>query len=256
MRLAILSDIHGNLAALEAVLKAVAEFDTPDQLWLLGDLAAFGPRPAECIQRVQALSQDWQDQLSLIRGNTDRYLVTGERRAQPLPITAETFATLSEDWTARDLTLNWAVSQLSLMEFSFLRDLPETTLTLDVEGLGRVLGYHGLPGDDEGWFDPETTLDSAALTAAFDQLTGRLGIGGHTHRPMDRSWQDWRWLNAGSVGAPREGAGAEYLIVDFEHGQANVLPRRAAYPEHQAVADLNCRKPPAAEWMRRKMHFR
>jgi len=80
MRLAILSDIHGNLVALEAALADIASVGQVDLTWCLGDLAAFGSRPAECVQRIRALADaDEGKRFKVIGGNTDRYLVTGER---------------------------------------------------------------------------------------------------------------------------------------------------------------------------------
>ena len=78
MRLAVLSDIHGNLTALEAALADLNAVGTVDHVWVLGDLAAFGPRPAECVRRVQGMKETYaEDKIAFIRGNTDRYLVQG-----------------------------------------------------------------------------------------------------------------------------------------------------------------------------------
>src|SRR5262245_23198826 len=100
MRLAVFSDIHGNLAAFEKALADLETLGGADRIWILGDLAAFGPRPAECIQRVKALVGDDESgpkdglaqvsrngvqvaekrpKVRAICGNTDRYLVTGTR---------------------------------------------------------------------------------------------------------------------------------------------------------------------------------
>jgi predicted phosphodiesterase len=83
MRLAVLSDIHGNRLALEAVLHDLKQCGGADKTWVLGDLCAFGPRPVECLHLIRDLPQT-----EVIRGNTDRYLVTGERptlRPHPRP---------------------------------------------------------------------------------------------------------------------------------------------------------------------------
>src|SRR5215470_4767909 len=74
MRLAILSDIHGNLLALEAVLQDLEEAGGADKLWILGDLVAYGPRPAECLARIRDLKE-----AKVIAGNTDRYVFNGDR---------------------------------------------------------------------------------------------------------------------------------------------------------------------------------
>src|SRR5438045_8311754 len=74
MRLAVLSDIHGNILAFEAALRDLRQQGGADKMWILGDLCAFGPRPLECLQLIRDLPQ-----AEVISGNTDRYLVTGER---------------------------------------------------------------------------------------------------------------------------------------------------------------------------------
>ena len=85
MRLAVFSDIHGNLTALEAVLQDMEQVGGIDLTWCLGDLAAFGPRPVECIRRVKALAEvDEGKKFKVIGGNTDRYLISGERPKFPL----------------------------------------------------------------------------------------------------------------------------------------------------------------------------
>ena len=74
MKIALLSDIHGNLLALEAVLHDLTQAGGVDKTWILGDLCAFGPRPVECLQRIRDLPD-----AEVISGNTDRYLITGAR---------------------------------------------------------------------------------------------------------------------------------------------------------------------------------
>src|SRR4051812_15315475 len=73
-RLAVLSDIHGNLLALEAVLHDLEQLGGADKIWILGDLCAFGPRPVEVLDKINELKD-----ARVISGNTDRYLVTGQR---------------------------------------------------------------------------------------------------------------------------------------------------------------------------------
>ena len=80
MRLAVISDIHGNLTALEAVLADLEASGGSDQLWFLGDLAAFGPRPAECIRRIKAFADaaaegEKKGTFRAIRGNTDQFVM-------------------------------------------------------------------------------------------------------------------------------------------------------------------------------------
>jgi len=76
MRLGVIADVHGNDVALRAVLDDAARHHV-DRWWVLGDLVLFGPRPAEVLDRLRGLPG-----VSMLRGNTDRYVLTGE---QPAP---------------------------------------------------------------------------------------------------------------------------------------------------------------------------
>lgn len=249
MRLAVLADIHGNLSALEAVINDMERMGGIEKVWVLGDLSAFGPRPAACIRRVQEIPN-----VEVIQGNTDRYLLTGERHPMPPTEDEETFKTLSQNWYERDLALNWAVGKLTFADYEYLRKLG-TDLSLKVDGYGYVVGYHAVPGDDEGWLHPDTS-DEAAADALLDR-EGRLGIGGHTHTPMDREVRGWRLLNPGSVGAPRAGKGAEYAVINFVKGEkAKVDLRTVAFDVKAVIADYETAGAPVPEWMAKQMHFK
>jgi predicted phosphodiesterase len=81
MKLGIVADIHGNDVALRAVLKDADRLDV-DRWWALGDLVLFGPRPVEVLELLQGLRC-----VSMLRGNTDRYVLTGEQpRMRPSPM--------------------------------------------------------------------------------------------------------------------------------------------------------------------------
>src|SRR5688572_30616575 len=118
MRLAVFSDIHGNLVALEAVLADFASVGDVDLIWCLGDLAMAGPRAAECVQRVRDLrEQHGKEKFHVIGGNTDRYLVTGERfplasvdKEEDLPKRAAAVA-------IRDRVINWNLSTLTFADY-------------------------------------------------------------------------------------------------------------------------------------------
>src|SRR5690606_35408034 len=118
--LAVLSDIHGNLTAFEidwADVQAQSEFD---EIWVLGDLAAFGPRPAECIRQVRQLQEEiGKEKFKVIGGNTDRYLVNGTRPRTPSAKDEEAFHKLVSAWQGRDMALNWAVEQISYEDYEF-----------------------------------------------------------------------------------------------------------------------------------------
>lgn len=239
MRLAVITDIHGNLRALEAVLADLEHYATPDRTWFLGDLCVSGAHPAECLRTVR----DYPNTQSIF-GNTDRRLTTGQRSTFR-PKDAEDYPKWLEILRLRDETYNWTASQLSHAEWEWLAKLPPE-VDLEVPGYGWLIGYHGVPGDDEGNLRPDTPNDEA-LDYLLDR-EGRLGIGGHIHHVMDRQVGGWRLLNAGSVGRPKDDPRPSYLVITFEGGAANVEIRRVEYNIETAIEDLRQSGNPAWAW--------
>lgn len=253
MRLAVFSDIHGNLAALEA---ALADFDAAggaDRVWVLGDLAAFGPRPAACIARLRDLRERCgKDSFDMIGGNTDRYLVTGERPRTAPAADEGAFSRLAQGWQERDTILNWCAGQLAWADYEELKGLLGRELGLDAPGYGYVIGYHGTPGDDEGYLTPETEAETA-LDALLDR-EGRLGIGGHIHRQMDRDLGRWRAVNVGSVGLSFDAPGkAQWGLFTFADGGVTADLRAVPYSVEQVEADLRAAGHPLPGWFLRVM---
>lgn len=254
MRLAVLSDFHGNLIALEAALADLAGAGTVDRLWILGDLAAVGPRAAECIQRTRQLVDDFgKDNVSLLRGNTDRDLVYGTRHRQPLVEEADAFAGFVADMTAHHRALLWNLNQLSFDDYTFLSKLAHET-SLGVPGYGHVIGYHAVPGDDEKKLTPDTPAEEA-LDDLLDR-EGRLGIGGHIHEQMDRDLGDWRIVNAGSVGMSFQNPGyAQWALVTFADGSASVDLRNVPYDTAAFIGDLRASGHPEPDWALQKFRL-
>jgi predicted phosphodiesterase len=251
MRLAVFSDIHGNLTALEAALADLDAAGGADRVWVLGDLAAFGPRPAACIARLRDLrEQCGKDNFGIIGGNADRYLVTGERLRTAPAADESAFSRLAQNWQERDTILNWCAGQLAWADYEELKGLLGRELGLDAPGWGYVIGYHGTPGDDEGFLTPETEAEEAA-DALLDR-EGRLGIGGHIHRQMDRDLGRWRAVNVGSVGMSFEAPGrAQWGLFTFADGSVTVDLRAVPYPVEQVEADLRAAGHPLPGWFMR-----
>ena len=175
MRVAALYDIHGNRPALDAVL---AELPEEVEIVVGGDIVA-GPFPSETLERLRALG----DRVHFIRGNADRELMPGEPGNAPQEI------------------VDWVRSRLSEEEIAFLHALPPT-LTLDVEGLGRVLFCHATPHNDIDVFTAITPEERAA--PHFAGVDAEVAVCGHTHMQFDRVIAGVRVVNAGSVGWPYE----------------------------------------------------
>ncbi len=242
-QLAVLSDVHGNLLALEAVLADVAAQGTPDATWVLGDLAAFCPWPAKTLARLRALPN-----VAFLQGNTDRYLVTGRRPAFPIR-SPEDWAVAPAQLAGRDANFRWAVERLSYADYEFLRDLPPR-LEMDIPGYGRVVGVHATPRDDETNLLPSTPDEE--IRPHLTSLDARLLLYGHIHRPVDRTVDDVRLVNDGSVGLPLDGdPRAAYGLLDFEGGRCTVTIHRVTYDVEAVIAELERVEYPARAWVGR-----
>jgi predicted phosphodiesterase len=246
MRLAVLSDIHGNLIALEAVLADLQAAGGADKIWMLGDLCYLGPRPAECVARVRALPN-----LETVRGNTDRYITTATRSDMPPPQNEDEWRKQPARLRERERVMAWTCEQLAFADFEFLSKM-RGGVELEAPGYGWAIGYHGTPGDDEGVMTPDTPDD--VVLDNFMDSEGRLGFGGHTHLPMDRDLGLWRVVNVGSIGLPFDGdPRACYALVTFEGGNAVVDLRRVEYDIESVVADLQAQGDPYMEATARRL---
>lgn len=191
MRIAVLSDVHGVLPALAAVL-AEPDVRDADRIVLTGDLAA-GPMPVETLDALAGLG----DRALWIRGNADRELV--ELRGDPgLP--------------NPDPIAPWAAGALRDDQVALLAGLPPYA-ELELPGFGRTVFCHATPRDDE-----EVVLVDSRLHRWAEVFTGLnpdvgLVVCGHTHMPFARL-VDRRWVvNPGSVGMPYGGAGAHWALL-------------------------------------------
>lgn len=229
IKLALLSDVHGNLTALEAVLKDIDDLGGVDQYLVLGDLAALGPEPVPVLERLSCLPR-----VQFARGNTDRYVVTGDRppptiaqaEKDPnlLPILVEVAHTFA--WT------QGAVSQAGWLDW--LGNLPfEVRLTLP-DGT-RLLGIHGTPQADDIPIYPSLTEEEIALHLIGCQAD--LICMGHTHVPLDVQVNDWHVVNLGGVSNP---PGAElrasYVYLTADSSGYRLQHRLVAY-DYEAVIE-------------------
>ncbi len=244
-RLAVFSDIHGNLKALEAVLDDLSHQSEPDAYWILGDLVAFCPWPLETLECLTTLPN-----ASFVQGNTDRYLVTGRRPAQPVP-SKKAWENMSQLLTQREANFNWTVARLNYAWYEFLRDLP-TELNLDLPGYGRVMAVHAAPGDDEFSLPPDLPVEQIRpLVAGLDL---RLWLYGHTHQPVDRVVDGVRLINPGGVGFSLDGdPRPSYATIDWVDGQAQVTHHRVRYDVESVIAELERVGHPARDWTSRML---
>ncbi len=186
-----LSDIHGVLPALDAVL-AEPQVRAAARIVVTGDIAA-GPQPRQVLARLGALG----DRVTLVRGNADRELVTLARGG-----------TIDTD----DPIAEWAATQLGPDDVALLDALPHP-VTLDVDGFGTVLICHATPRDDEEVVLVDTRLERWA--EVFDGIPDhvRTIVCGHTHMPFVRLAHRRLVVNPGSVGMPYGAGGAHWALL-------------------------------------------
>ena len=210
MRIAILADIHGNLAAFEAVLAHVRQ-QAPDQIILAGDLVVGAPDSAACWQLAQSLA------CPIVRGNHERYL--------------SFFGTEQEEaiWhTEQFAPVQWAVAQFTAAERATIAALPTA---IRVPAATDLLIVHASARSDRENLPPYTPDEQIA--AMFQGVPERWIVRGHDHLARIHPWRDKVIITTGAVGLPMDGnPAAQYLLLDATPTGWHV--------QHQAVPyDLN-----------------
>ncbi|HEY7197584.1 MAG TPA: metallophosphoesterase family protein [Gaiellaceae bacterium] len=233
MRVAVLSDIHANLHALEAVLAAV-DADKPDEVWFLGDLVGYGPRPNRCRVLLEPLAA-----ISLL-GNHD----LGALERIPLDFFSPEAAT----------SARWTKTVLEPETEAFLGGL-EASGEREETGL-----FHASPRDPvwEYVLSPDVALASLKATGQPIVLVGHSHVplaisldgdsveGGVAEGGAEVELGEKRWLmNPGSVGQPRDGdPRAAYLLLDLDARTA--VFRRVPYPVEKTQKEIRDRGLPEA----------
>lgn len=208
-RLAILSDIHGNLPALEAVIADMAPFAV-DQVIVAGDVINWGPFSAAVVARVTA--SGW----ATIRGNNEYYLLDYNTERQPAA------------WRDFEL-LPWLHRQLGGHWQNVIASWPDT-ISLRYPDAPPVRVIHGSPRSNTESIFPELPDDE--VRTILDGVEESVVIAGHTHLAMDRTVGDWRILNPGSVGGPVDGEfGASYMLLEARDGDWHATFRRIEYDD-------------------------
>ncbi len=218
MRALVISDIHGNAAALEAVLR-----ERHDLLLCLGDIVGYGPEPAACIQRIRS------EGAVAVRGNHDATFAEGEEPGcRPAFLR---LAQAAEKVTAPDLSDD---------DVAYLAGLPATH-RLELDGLPALL-VHATPSDPlHRYLGP----DVAEWTVEVTRVEEELVLVGHTHVQFAIEAEGRRIVNPGSVGQPKDGAAtAAYAVI--EGGRVEL--KRARYRVDDTIRAMVARGyPPAVE---------
>lgn len=229
MRVAIVSDIHGNRRAFEAVLADLRQV-APDLILHGGDLAAGGAHPAEIVDQIRALG--WPG----VCGNTDEMLWAPERLAEyaaAQPRLAPILAMVQE-------TIPPTVASMGEERLGWLEGLPYLN---SQEGFALV---HASPGDC--WRAPAANAGDDELQKTYSSLGAHVVVYGHIHCPYIRQLQGMTVANSGSVSQSYDGdRRASYLVIEGE----NISIRRVDYDVEAEAKELLNSGLPHAGWMSR-----
>lgn len=206
MKIALISDIHGNNVALNTVLKDL-EHQNVDKLICLGDVATIGPQPKQVLDTLQTLD------CVFIQGNHDAAILNPQK---------------ANDYNihpALHANLNWVIDQLTPQELAFFERF-QFTYSTDLDTEKGLLCFHASPKSNIDIILPTTPNET--LDNLFASMTADIMAGGHTHRQMLRKFKDHLLVNPGSVGTsfaepppsdvPILSPWAEYAVIECLNG--------------------------------------
>ncbi len=227
MRIAVISDMHGNDFAFEKV-EADIKKQGVDQIVCLGDAVQGGAQPADVVQRLRRLN------CPVVMGNADDWLLTGiERGKDAIP---------PERLKKMGAIREWSLAQLTEDDKRFISEF-QPTITIQLEKDLNLLSFHGSPADYDDVILPTTPED------VFQKFLGAFNknilAGGHTHTQQVRRCGERFFFNPGSVGFPFSSyqsggyfhvdAWAEYAILTVEHGEIDLKFRRLPYDAKNVI---------------------
>ena len=241
-RIAVIADVHANVIALDAVL-ADARSHGADGFWFIGDYSALGPEPELVLDRIADLPH-----VRCTRGNTDRYIVTGEGPPPDLdavrrdPSLIPLYATIAASfaWTRGFMT---ACGRLDWIE-----RLPLEIRETSPAGV-RILAVHASPGQDDG-HGVHPGHGNAELRGRIDGCEADLVLVGHTHEPLVRRVDGTVVVNVGSVSNPRApDLRASYVLLELSPDDVRVVHRRVPYDHAAFIAAVERSRHPAADYI-------
>jgi predicted phosphodiesterase len=231
MRIALISDIHANLPALESVLAAIDSDATIDAVYHLGDIVGYAPWPNEVIGVLRARG------IQGVAGNYDSTTATHYKHC----------GCRYEDARQEELShlsYAWTLEHTSEESKRWLGSLP---FRLDVRPFGghvsgaRLILLHGNPAlNTVYWTADRSDSFASEMAALAGAQAGDVIAFGHTHIPWHRTIEGVHFVNTGSVGRPKDGdARAGYVIVEFVAGADTLVEfRRAQYDLERACSGI------------------
>ncbi len=231
MKIAFVSDIHGNATALEAVLADI-EKKKADKIVVMGDISYRGPEPKKSLDLVRNLNT------AAIKGNADEWLHRGIKGGE---VPDQVLDTMREE-------REWAVGQLSDEDMEYLRNLP-SEVTVDLTDKIKVHCFHATP---ESLFEvvKPTESDKALEEKLMQNQEADIYLYGHIHLPYVRYINGKCVANLGSVGLPFDGLNhASYLMAEGDEEQFNIGIQRVQYDVEKVKKQLEEKDYPNLEFL-------
>jgi putative phosphoesterase len=229
MKLAFISDIHGNATALEAVLEDIKARNV-DKVYVLGDICYRGPEPQRSLDLVRKLNTE------VIKGNADEWVVRGVQQGE-VPNQALEVMNKERDWT---------LSQLDTESIDYLQSLP-SELKIELEGV-RIHAYHATPHslfDIVPPYEPEENLIKSQMVQDSD-----IYVYAHIHKAYIRYTYGKCIINTGSVGLPFDGLNkASYAIVELNGNNYQTAIIRVGYDVEKVIEQIRLSNYPNKESM-------
>lgn len=228
MKIAVMSDIHGNIQALEAVLNDI-KTQNCDKIFCLGDLAMAGPEPVKAVELIKNMAQN--EGFYLIQGNTDEFIANytpelKEKIALNFPVMAEA---LQNDVKIMPEELK-----------NFLKNLPQK-MELEIEGI-KILLVHGSPRNNSENIFPDLPLKK--IEEMLKGVNADIVFCGHTHIPCGyQTTTGQTVVNDGSVGRPfTQEPKSCYVIAEFEEKKFNITHKFVDY-DKQKASEILAKRP-------------
>ncbi|OLS33671.1 metallophosphoesterase [Bacillus sp. MRMR6] len=210
MKIAFISDIHGNAVALDAVLADIAKKEV-DNIYVLGDICYRGPEPKRSLDLVRNLHTE------VIKGNADEWVVRGVREGE-VPDKALALMNTERKWT---------VDQLDPADISYLEALP-THLQFNEKGV-EVAAFHATPDSLFEIVLPNAD-DEKMEGTMMKPANANVYVYAHIHRPYIRYMNGKVIMNIGSVGLPFDGmTKSSYGLLEIEDGNISTSIQRVSF---------------------------